>query len=305
MLRMALQSPHYTPEEDALIWDTIENRPPGRAMRKAMSAKLHLLPGRTIEGVLTRYRQVLTKRQLGDLRQQASDRAAKRKELKTRTHPRKGGTIENWTPEEDAIMWNFVQTRKPDVLLSTALEDVFTSDLLPGRTHSSIKNRYYVLTKRMGETETVYMPKAPEVVKLPDPKQQFNITYTPSPSVITVAPTVVTWSNVVTQSDPEPEPIPAQRTLEVPTPRLAEKAEEFIKSLYGVVQENESLRSQVSHLNKENVGAVEQLRKELDCERDKTNRLLLKISEMEEDRDAFLRLMDKARVIGREEIGVK
>lgn len=275
-------------------------------MKKAMMAKMHLLPLRSLEGAMTRYHQVLTKRQLGEVRQQVAERKEKQKMhaqkiKKDSRGSRKGGTAEPWSPEEDAILWNSVQTRKPGVSVTKALEQIATAELLPGRSLSSTTNRYYVLAKKMEETNTAYIPP-----KEPEQQQQAPATM---PSV--------TWRS--RWSDPKPleKPNPQQELdfIDVPddeepttavaaAPKLADKAEEFITSLYGVVQENQTLRKQVSKLNEVTTGAVEQLRKDLEAERNKTNRLLVKIAEMEEDRDSFLRLMDKARVIGREEIGV-
>lgn len=278
------RSKNYSKQEDQIILNTIANRPEGMSKRKAVEQGLHLLPGRTLEGVLYRYNQHLNKKQLQAVRASALEQKRQR-EAEGRTGGRAGLSLEPWRPEEDAILWNAVQTRPEGQTVHAALLGAVEKDFLPGRTTSAVTNRYYVLVEKLKENGTYYLPPVPGEPVAPPPPT------TPKPPEPT--------RPVVPPTQPAPPIKKEPPTAAEQTSSLAGRAEEFIRSLYSVVEENTTLRSQAERLKD-----LDRIEAELKNQCEINTRLKATIKQLEEDRDAFLRLMDKARVIGREEIGL-
>lgn len=317
----------YTPEEDEIIRTIIETRPAGVSLKQAMAKDLYMLPGRTIDGTLYRWHQHLTKRDLEKARQVAAEKKAakleKAKMIKHAKGGKKGAMLEQWSQEDDAILWNTVQMQMlqhPDGNLREALKDSLQK--LPTRTFSGVINRYYLLRNREApptDTPTV----APQQLTIPDtePKpnpavQTYKIpitTYTTNANATTTATNVqYMYSSSgqpvntigLPQNAPEtPAPIKEPQAPAAEQGPLVSRAEDFIRELYSVVEHNANLREEVKTLRSD-AGTVTQLRAELESERAKVQRLTQKVAEMEEDRNAFLKLMDKARQIGRAESGI-
>lgn len=280
-------APNYEPHEDEIIRNALMNRPEGVSQRQAVANVMNLLPGRTIDGVMYRWHKQLNAKELEEIR--AMGRPATRHNgqspvvKRQKQGGRKGVILEPWQPDEDAILWNTVQTRGETESVYAALNRVVKSQLLKGRTLSSVTNRYYILRDKLEESETVYVPPKPDPAQLQLPP--------PPPASV--------WTKHRAEEVPETQPAASPQPAASIEPRLADRAEEFIRSLYGVVEENKALREQVARLKD-----LERIEADLKNERERTTRLLRQVKEMEEDRDAFLRLMDKARVIGREENGI-
>lgn len=317
----------YTPEEDEIIRSILETRPRDMSLKQAIAKDLHLLPGRTIDGALYRWHQhISNKRDLENARKKAAEKKAEKRRAKQ--GGRKGSVIEQWTPDEDAILWNTVQMNMQQTHgnLRDALREGV--EKLPGRTFSSVINRYYNLRNKFGDTETAYLPspepaEQPQQLSMPEEPEQPQQPAQPAQQVPYMIPTstanfsyhtfpsqqpATTYTyNVATQQPafvPPTTPAPIEQpAAPVEAGPLVSRAEEFIRELYGVVEHNSSLREEVQTLRAD-AGTVTQLRAELQAERDKVIRLTRKVAEMEEDQAAFLKLMDKARQIGRAESGV-
>lgn len=294
----------------------------GLGQRKALKANLHLLPGRTVDGLLSRYKVLDGKQQLETIREtrRQEKHAKEQQQQRLPQGGRAGSVIENWTDEEDALLWNAAQTRPSDKTLGDELRDCRLS-LLPGRSLSSITNRYYLLRNRFAkeEQQRERAPKPPETPPTPPEKPPaqspfFTNQYT---SNGTTTATGINYNTVsytpasvkVNWTPPAVEqieiPAPAPKPSETPSPRLTDRAEEFIESLYSVVKENKDLRKQVEQLQLERANSLGKMEADLEAERGVNVRLRKQIATLEEDRDSFLRLMDKARTIGREESGIK
>lgn len=304
----------YSEHEDEIILMIMENR--GKlAQRQALDANLHLLPGRTREGALYRYFTLKNRAELAETRKQ------QKKEKPKDNLPgfRPGMVMEPWTDEEDALLWNSVQTRPPGKGIHAELKDAHK--LLPERSFSSVLNHYYVLKKRFEAEDAETIAPAPEKPPETPPKPPENppvqspfftnrfttngtTNTTGTYNTVTYAPRP-TWQPPAEQIVIPAEPAPAPPETPSPPMRLADRAEEFIESLYSVVKENKELRKQVEQLQQERANSLGKIEADLEAERNVTARLRKQISTLEEDRDAFLRLMDKARVIGREESGIK
>lgn len=262
---------YYTPDEDEAILMIMANRG-ALSQRKALAMNLHLLPGRSLDGALQRYKTLNQQRDLEAARKRANERKAV-VEPKKPYGGQPGVSMEPWKNEEEALLWNLVQTRPAGQSAQAALKEVVK--YLPGRTLSSITNRYYVLKDKLGGDVAIVPPEAPT-----EPQE---------PAQETIEPVELEAAAVI---------------VEQPKPRLAERAEEFIESLFSVVQENKELRQKAEQLEAHRA-ATANIEAELQAERAKVTRLRAQITELEEDRDSFLRLMDKARAIGREEVGIK
>lgn len=319
----------YTPEEDEIIRTILETRPDGMSQKEAMRRDIHLLPGRTLDGVLYRWHQHINNKQMiADARQKAAQQKAAKW---TRRKPgkkgsRSGAVLESWTPEEDAILWNAVHMelqKIPGLPLRDSLRSAMAH--LPGRTFSSVINRYYILRTRMGDTDTTYItPDDAEPEQLAanfvpytgEPKRSAP---TPSPAEAVARFHEQQAAVARYHQEQHAAPTPSQTAYIPPAPSvpveqpampvsteqgpLTTRAEEFIREMFGIVESNAALRTEVKMLRSDAL-TVAQLRSELEAERNKTARLTSKIAEMEEDQAAFLKLMDKARQIGRAESGV-
>lgn len=286
---MSFQHKPYSQEEDEMINRIMENRG-SLSQRKALASNSHLLPGRTTEGALSRYKWITQQEELRKIREKTQRNNGEQKQQNRKS--RAGEVQTPWTEEEEALLWNAVQTRPSDRSLHAELKDV--AELLPGRTASSCVNRYYFIKNRI-ESEEAFQgwPPLEEDKPVAPPEE---------PREETPVPPAVTYYAADTKGTAG-TPVVDMTPVEA-TPRLAEKAEEFIRSLYGVVEENAALRKQVGQLQTERAANLGRIQEELDAERKLIARLRKQISELEEDRDSFLRLMDKARVIGREESGI-
>lgn len=304
----------YTPEEDEIIQTIIETRPAGVSIREAMKHDLRLLPGRTIDGILFHYNKYLKPKDTPDGRKKGGPGRPPARPI---GRPKKPAAAEDkkdkqdywnpWTAEEDAILWNSVELtmhKDPRAQLRTALKE--TVDQLPGRTFSSVINRYYMLRTKMGETGTQYEPEQMAFTEPGPPARQPGnfVPYTgePRPQPAPERP--------IYYEPPQPSSVPPVPVNQQPAPPasvesgpLVSKAEEFIRELFGVVEHNSALRQEVQTLRSD-AASVNELRAALEAEQAKVARLQAKIKELEEDQGAFLKLMDKARQIGRTEQGV-